>query len=198
MSDEVYKVELETTFEGLLVVAAIACFIISLLCLNGFLSSHTNSRSIILLLPTIGALILSAFFYICSKYADCYYLVDEKEKSIYYHYQFFSSEKTELFKRADELYAVAVSGEDRESRTQRWYGYSVVLVDDYGETISFSDELRNDKGLNEANALAEKVAKSLGLELFKGKSEHKLVIEDTDEDFEVKIVARPLPKKASG
>ena len=195
MSDDVYKVELETTFEALLIVAVIACFIISLLCLNGYLSSHASSRSPIMLISTVGALILAVFLYICRKFTDCFYLVNEKEKSIYYHFQFFSYEKTELFKRADELYAVAVSGEDRESKTQRWYGYSVVLIDDFGEKIFFSDELRDDKGLLEANAFAEKVAKSLELEVFKGKSEHKLVIEDTDEDFEVKIVARPLPKK---
>ena len=172
-----YKVDLDTPLEKFLSGGALFVFFIGLFVLKeGYLGGKHSPPSPGLVPYGFGLMVATIVIGLCRFLTDCYYVVVDDEQTIYYRFKFIFYEQVELFKRSTDLEMVAVQGRLKHSKHSRWYQYGVVLIDNRGEQIPFSDELRHDEGLYQANELAETIGKSLGLPVVCGQSEHRLLV----------------------
>ena len=188
-----YKVDLDTPLETFLSacipISAILAFIFLK---DGYFGGKHSGPSPTVIPYGYFFLGLAVLFGLARYFTDCYYVVVEDEKSVYYRFKFLFFEQVDLFIRASEVNSVVVQGEANFSKRRRWYEYFVVLVDKNAKIIPFSEEFKYEAGLHEANDLAKAIASSLDLPVLTGQSEHQLVVEQNKGNIELSLNSVPL------
>lgn len=114
---EKIKIDIDTLFEQFLMIAGLVFIAASLVFLYGGLAPNYDkfSRAIrpperwmLYYVPLFWALSAAAFY--CRSNANNYYVLDTREKKLYYHFNFFGYSSARLFISAENIRAVSVNG----------------------------------------------------------------------------------------
>ncbi|MEZ7890654.1 MAG: hypothetical protein QMC67_02800 [Candidatus Wallbacteria bacterium] len=136
-----------------------SCILCALLFFDGSFGSHKHGHyhpPQTQLLHYLPYSIAAFFFFAFAAWkTDIYYVLNTREKKVYYHFKFFFYESVTPFLTCDNILAIGVTGEEYNSQKEKWWSYKICMVAKNGEIIDFGNSQK------EACALLNAQAKGL-------------------------------------
>ena len=164
------KLDRETALEAFLPVTGTILAALAVLFLWNGLFGYTprhSSRFVPpdprLVPPGLILLVASAVFFAARYFTDNYYLLDPERGRLFYHFKFLWFRWVRLLLERRDIAAATTEGRIQTAGPQRGkWGYRVLLIAAVGRKVPLSDWRWEQQGLEECNAQAADLARTLG------------------------------------